>query len=372
MKGNNQSPVTAQAEQATVYATGMENINYGVKPQGSAMPDSNCSAKVQGVPMEEKTSGTSTSGTALQNPYLKKWDRTPLQPNILYHRNQMIGLPECCIMENRPAVNRAEGWLKICRETGMAQPAKYVRASVVKAAGLTPAIIDSDGTPHPVPDEQIPYYYAKMDGHGRCAAHDIDLTMALEDPAHKPFDFTFLFDDIEDSVLCFKQFISINFDTKKTTNAELTGYAATVYKNPYTGYYHKLLKDGYVAKAAAYYTFGKEPTREDMKKINEGKSVNVNEEQVNAIRKALEVYKNVFVGNASAKLLHGVPLAKWTYNKVKSYEDKEAFVTRLDQKFNSLDAKQIAEMQDARGVKNDKTQTTEIILREFFDKIFDN
>lgn len=44
MKENNQSPVTAQAEQATVYATGMESVNYGVKPQGSATPDSNSNA----------------------------------------------------------------------------------------------------------------------------------------------------------------------------------------------------------------------------------------------------------------------------------------------------------------------------------------
>lgn len=29
-------------------------------------------------------------------------------------------------------------------------------------------------------------------------------------------------------------------------------------------------------------------------------------------------------------------------------------------------------MQDARGVKNDKTQTTEVVLGELFDKIFNN
>lgn len=39
-----ESPVTAQAEQTTVHATGMESINNGVKPQGSATPDSNSSA----------------------------------------------------------------------------------------------------------------------------------------------------------------------------------------------------------------------------------------------------------------------------------------------------------------------------------------
>lgn len=36
-----ESPATAQAEQATVYATGMESDNNGMKPQGSVTPDSN-------------------------------------------------------------------------------------------------------------------------------------------------------------------------------------------------------------------------------------------------------------------------------------------------------------------------------------------
>ena len=136
MNSNLENAMAKQTEQATIQAM-VESINNGMIPQGSATPDSNCSAEVQGVPVGEKTSGTATSGTVPSNPYLKKWDGIPLQPGILYHRNQMIGLPECCIMENRLAVNRAEGWLKICRETGMAQPAKYVKASVVKAAGFT-------------------------------------------------------------------------------------------------------------------------------------------------------------------------------------------------------------------------------------------
>ena len=44
MKENNQSPVTALAEQATIQAM-IESINNGMTPQGSTTPDSNCSAK---------------------------------------------------------------------------------------------------------------------------------------------------------------------------------------------------------------------------------------------------------------------------------------------------------------------------------------
>lgn len=100
MNSNLENAMAKQTEQATIQAM-VESINNGMIPQGSATPDSNCSAEVQGVPVGEKTSGTATSGTVPSNPYLKKWDGIPLQPGILYHRNQMIGLPECCIMENR-------------------------------------------------------------------------------------------------------------------------------------------------------------------------------------------------------------------------------------------------------------------------------
>lgn len=373
MKIENQSPVTAQAEQATVHATGMESDNNGMKLQGSATPDSNGGAKMQSVPdVEEVTSATAASGTDLSNPYLKKWDGTPLQPGILYHRNQMIGLPECYIKENRSTANRADNWQKICREYGMGQPAKYVKASVAKAAGFTLVQTDSDGKDYPIPDEQVDRYYTKEDGNGRCAAHNKDLDMAMKDPSYKPFDFIFLYDDMTDPDLFYKQFISINFDTKKTTNAELTSYAAAVYKNPYTEYYNALIKEGFVAKAAAYFTFGKEPNREDMKKINSGKSVTINEKLIKGMRNALEVYKSAFSGNASAKLLHGVPLAKWTYTKIKEANDEqaiEALINKLSDRFENIKPKQMAELQDARGVVNDRTRTTEIVLRELFEKI---
>lgn len=56
----------------------------------------------------------------------------------------MIGLPECSIMENRDFWGRAEEWQKKCREVGMAQPAKYVRARIVKQAGYTPALFNKE------------------------------------------------------------------------------------------------------------------------------------------------------------------------------------------------------------------------------------
>lgn len=90
------------------------------------------------------------------------------------------------------------------------------------------------------------------------------------------------------------------------------------------------------------------------------------------MRNALKVYKSAFSGNASAKLLHGVPLAKWTYTKIKEANDEqaiEALINKLSDRFENIKPKQMAELQDARGVVNDRTRTTEIVLREMFEKI---
>ena len=247
MLENNQNPVTEVSEQGAVQAT-VENVNNGMIPQGSATSDSNSSINAV-VPNGTASSGTLLSGTVLQNSYLKMWDGEPLSEGKLYHRNEMIGLPECSIMENRDFLGRAEEWQNKCREVGMAQPAKYVRAWIVKQAGYTPALFNKEkGEWERVSGDLLDRYYCRMDGHGRAAGHDLELAEAMKNPAYQPFDFIFFFEDICDPDIFRKQFVSINFDTKKTTNAELAGYAAAVYKNADTQYYNDLLKTGYVAK----------------------------------------------------------------------------------------------------------------------------
>ena len=286
MLENNQNPVTEVSEQGAVQAT-VENVNNGMIPQGSATSDSNSSINAV-VPNGTASSGTLLSGTVLQNSYLKMWDGEPLSEGKLYHRNEMIGLPECSIMENRDFWGRAEEWQNKSREVGMAQPAKYVRAWIVKQAGYTPALFNKEkGEWERVSGDLLDRYYCRMDGHGRAAGHDLELAEAMKNPAYQPFDFIFFFEDICDPDIFRKQFVSINFDTKKTTNAELAGYAAAVYKNADTQYYNDLLKTGYVAKAAAYYAYAKEPSRDDMKKINEGTSVSVDRPMVDAMKRGL-------------------------------------------------------------------------------------
>lgn len=160
MLENNQNPVTEVSEQGAVQAT-VESLNNCMIPQGSATPDSNSSINAV-VPNGTASSGTLLSGTVLQNSYLKMWDGEPLSEGKLYHRNEMIGLPECSIMENRDFWGRAEEWQKKCREVGMAQPAKYVRARIVKQAGYTPALFNKEkGEWEKVSGDLLDRYYCR-------------------------------------------------------------------------------------------------------------------------------------------------------------------------------------------------------------------
>lgn len=192
MLENNQNPVTEVSEQGAVQAT-VENVNNGMIPQGSATSDSNSSINAV-VPNGTASSGTLLSGTVLQNSYLKMWDGEPLSEGKLYHRNEMIGLPECSIMENRDFLGRAEEWQNKCREVGMAQPAKYVRARIVKQAGYTPALFNQEkGEWEKVSEDLLDRYYCRMDGHGRAAGHDLELAAAMKNPVLSTFRFHLLF-----------------------------------------------------------------------------------------------------------------------------------------------------------------------------------
>ena len=73
-----------------------------------------------------------------------------------------------------------------------------------------------------------------------------------------------------------------------------------------------------------------------MKKINEGTSVSVDRPMVDAMKRALAVYRKIFTGKASSKLLNGVPLARWTYNRLKQETDKEKLLKIITQKFSVL------------------------------------
>ena len=416
MINENGSPVTESlSEQATAYAAASEiknsvtnnlksennmnqsNLNTAsenivdnasvdvnqspVEQQGNITPDSNCNALSNPTtpvpPIEYILCGTylngTKAGTIVPNPNLKEWDGEPLKEDVVYHRNKMLGLPECTIMENRNSQSRAKDWQGICRENGMTNSALYVSAKTVKDAGLTPAIYQRDTKKWwKVPDDLLRKYYLRYDANGRGAGHDLDLDKAMVDPNYTPFDFTFTFKTFESPEQFFKQYISTNLDVKKTTRSELFQYTSCRNTGSILKSYYALQNDRFVAKAASYYSIGRELTKSDIKKASEGQDINVDQEVVDCMRDLLETYKGVFSGAASQKILKGVPLAVWSCDTLKNTADKKAMADKIKDKFSKMSPQQLSKLQDAKGVKGDRTKTTEVILIGFFNEILNN
>ena len=191
MDNNNQNPVTENTEQVITYAVEGQAILGSMEPQASITSDSNCDAQsnyTDSVPLDKCLCGTYVTGTRTAtrtaNPNLKEWDGKPLKEGVVYHRNEMLGLPECTILENRDVQSRAKDWQKICRENGMTNPALYANAEIAKEAGFTPAIFLNDTKElWLIPEHLVGHFYIRLDGNGRAAGHDLELKEATKNPS---------------------------------------------------------------------------------------------------------------------------------------------------------------------------------------------
>lgn len=378
MDNNNQNPVTENTEQVITYAVEGQAILGSMEPQASITSDSNCDAQsnyTDSVPPDKCLCGTYATGTRAgtipANPKLKEWDGKPLQEGVVYHRNEMLGLTECTILENRDAQSRAKDWQKICRENGMTNPALYANAEIAKKAGLTPAIyLRSKKKWWIVPDPE--HYCIRLDGNGRAAGHDLDLEEAIKNPSYIPFDFQFIYKKYTDAELFIKQYISVNLDVKKTTKSELLSYSLCRNKGSNLNNYYTMMGEGFVAKSSSYYNFGRELTKEDVKKASKGQDITVEQELVDSMALLLKTYRKVFSGNASVKILKGVPLARWSCETLKKADDMKAMADKISDKFSKMSPEHLTKLQDAKGVKGDRTKTTEIILIGIFNEILNN
>lgn len=395
MNNTDHSPVTASAEQATTYAVANENKEINnLKTKGSSMeaettnqisastPVSECQSHVNlqdvcPVPLKQRLYGTNLAGTeagtTTATPHLTAWNGEPLKEDVVYHRNAMMGLPECTVKENRDAQKRAKYWQKVCRESGMTSNALYTSAKTVKEAGLTPAIYQRDTKSWwIVPEGLLHLFYVRWDGNGRGAGHDLDLDEAMNNPNYAPFDFTFVYKVFESPEQFFKQYISTNLEVKKTTRSELLHYTSCRNAGGIFNSYYALQNDGFVAKAASLYIFGRELTKDDIKRASEGNDITVEQNLVDCMGMLLETYKDVFSGTSSQKLLKGVPLARWTRDTLKNATNMEAIADKIKGNFSSMSPRMLNRLQDTKGVKGDPTMTTEIILIGIFNEILNS
>ena len=349
--------------------------NYGefyASPFDTA-PENEQEQNIENAPVDNQEE-ESAKPDPTTNMHIKPWDGASLKENIIYNLNDMYGLPIARIKENRDAEKRAKASRKVCRENGMGQPAKLINARVIYDSGFTPEYRNENGEWVEVAVDQLDNYYGIMDGHGRHAGYLRDLEAAALDDNYEPFKFIFWYQNITTDVFK-KQFPSLNFDTVKTKTGELAKYSASMYKNTQTALYTNLLDDKYIDKAAQIWIFGKELSREDRKTVNEGGSVTVDEALVKELTTIRLLYEQFLRGKGSAKVLHGVPLAKWVLAKLKpcvDLEERSENIKRIQEKFSNLTTDQLIALQDAKGEKGNIKRTTEIVVHEILNEIYES
>jgi hypothetical protein len=103
--------------------------------------------------------------------------------------------------------------------------------------------------------------------------------------------------------------------------------------------------------------------------------VTVDEALVKDLTTIRLLYEQALRGKGSAKVLHGVPLAKWVLAKLKfciDLEERSENIKRIQEKFSNLTTDQLIALQDAKGEKGNIKRTTEIVVHEILNEIFES
>lgn len=176
------SPVTAQAEQATVYATGMENINYGVKPQDSAMPDSNSSAEDREQSAQQLANSVQIGGETLKAKIFILLNNGEKVGAFDFHR---AGGKFAYLDKNRLIdMKHVEVLFESIKRVGMLNSIKVVAARKLIEEGHT--LRDRTGNILTLATPNIDMYYCILDGQHKADA--LALWLASEETRNTPLD----------------------------------------------------------------------------------------------------------------------------------------------------------------------------------------
>lgn len=182
MNCNLESPVTAQAEQATVYARGMENINYGVKPQDSATPDSNSSAEDREQSAQQLANSVQIGGETLKAKIFMLLNNGEKVGAFDFHR---AGGKFAYLDKNRLIdMKHVEVLFESIKRVGMLNSIKVVAARKLIEEGHT--LRDRTGNILTLATPNINMYYCILDGQHKADA--LALWLASEETRNTPLD----------------------------------------------------------------------------------------------------------------------------------------------------------------------------------------
>lgn len=246
------------------------------------------------------------------------YDNAPLQEDRIYHLNMMGGLKFYWIKNNRRTFKRALKMHKACTENGMTTPAIVVDAKVVSQWGIP--MIDP-ATLETIPEEQFEGAYCLMEGHGRSHAHLVDLALASQEENHKPFDFHFIYKKYDNGDEFGKAYVSTNADMTRTTNKDRLGIAGARCQNPLVkSCLNKISEDHAIAKAAYFWTYGRELTKQEVTAItyDTAEAPKFDPAMTESLQRVYDAFKNRFANPGAEKIYRGVAAAQWVAVQLKN------------------------------------------------------
>ena len=272
-----------------------------------------------------------------------------LVPDQIYHAHDKA-VPVLIIKEHRRTIQRAYKMLMACSSCGMTTPAILVKASLVSAWGLHPV---DPVTMQPATPEQIEHYYCVMEGHGRHYAWLLGFAMNNTEP----FDFQYIYSDYSSPEEFGEAYISTNSDMTRTTNKDKLGIAEGRSNNPMVKLCsQRIHEDCNIAKAAYFWTYGKELSPSELAKIIRGEAdaPKFDQKLADARTKVYEAFKTRFSNPGAEKVYRGVAVAQWTAEKIIDPVTAEELASSICEKVAAIDEGLYTTLITAKG--NPKTQ----------------
>lgn len=295
----------------------------------------------------------------------EQWDGQPLVEDRVYHLKNMAGLKVAIIKDNRRTYKRALKMMAACMANGMTTPAILVQAKVVYDWGL-PLIDPTSG--QELTADELDGVYCVMEGHGRLDGWVNSLAYTSK-KGGEPFDFHFVYREYATSEDFGKAYVSTNADMTRTTTKDQLNIAGARSKNPLVkSYLGKIKNDATIAKASYFWTFGRELTKEEVKKlINDTPDApTFDPNLIEALTLCYESFKARFSFKGSEAVYRGVSAAQWCANQINQADDKVATAMAIDEKVQAIDDTIYSPIITAR-TNNKKHETRDKIIKDNLD-----
>lgn len=295
----------------------------------------------------------------------EQWDGQPLVEDKVYHLKNMAGLKVAIIKDNRRTYKRALKMMAACMANGMTTPAILVLAKLVYDWGL-PLIDPTSG--QELTADELDGVYCVMEGHGRLDGWVNSLAYTSK-KGGEPFDFHFVYREYATSEDFGKAYVSTNADMTRTTTKDQLNIAGARSKNPLVkSYLGKIKNDATIAKASYFWTFGRELTKEEVKKlINDTPDApTFDPNLIEALTLCYESFKARFSFKGSEAVYRGVSAAQWCANQINQAEDKVDVAATICDKVQAIGDSIYSPIITAR-TNNKEHKTRDQIIKDNLD-----